>query len=289
MVNQVVPRAELHEYTMAMAATDRGQSRRSPCAWPRRASTRRSRRRASGTRCERPSPASTSPTPTTASSSASRSTRGPRPPSAAGMTGAACPGPKRLGRPPAIDSAETRQKILARPPGARSPAGATTPPPTRTSPTTVGITTGAIYHYFASKADLYVAVYAEVQVMIYDVFEKAIVGHRLLLRTPGRRARRRGGDQPAATPPSPASWSACPTSGPATSTSASGSAGCRAAAARSSAAWSTMPSSGVSWPPDVDGRAGERHAHGGHRGLARFSTQVTTERHREAADRAQAR
>ena len=82
--------------------------------------------------------------------------------------------PKRLGRPPAIDSAETRQKILdaARRAFARKGYDATT---NKDIAEDVGITTGAIYHYFASKADLYVAVYEEVQVLIYDVFEKAIV------------------------------------------------------------------------------------------------------------------
>ncbi len=83
--------------------------------------------------------------------------------------------PKRLGRPPAIDSAETRQKILeaARRAFARRGYDATT---NKDIAEEVGITTGAIYHYFASKADLYVAVYAEVQVMIFDIFEKSIVG-----------------------------------------------------------------------------------------------------------------
>ena len=81
--------------------------------------------------------------------------------------------PKRLGRPPAIDSAETRQKILdaARRSFARRGYDATT---NKDVAEEVGITTGAIYHYFASKADLYVAVHEEVQTMIYDVFEKAI-------------------------------------------------------------------------------------------------------------------
>jgi AcrR family transcriptional regulator len=82
--------------------------------------------------------------------------------------------PKRLGRPPAIDSAETRQKILdaARRSFARRGYDATT---NKDIAEEVGITTGAIYHYFASKADLYVAVHEEVQTMIYNVFEKAII------------------------------------------------------------------------------------------------------------------
>jgi len=81
--------------------------------------------------------------------------------------------PKRLGRPPAIDSAETRQKILeaARRAFARKGYDATT---NKDIAEDVGITTGAIYHYFASKADLYVAVYEEVQEAIYEVFEKSV-------------------------------------------------------------------------------------------------------------------
>ena len=50
-------------------------ARASPSSWPRRASTRRSRRRVSGPRCARRSRSSTSPTPTTGRASASPSTR----------------------------------------------------------------------------------------------------------------------------------------------------------------------------------------------------------------------
>ncbi len=83
------------------------------------------------------------------------------------------PTAKRLGRPPSIDSAETRQKIVdaARRSFARLGYDATT---NKDIADEVGITTGAIYHYFASKADLYVAVYQEVQTHIYEVFEQAI-------------------------------------------------------------------------------------------------------------------
>lgn len=83
---------------------------------------------------------------------------------------------KRLGRPPSIDSAETRQKIVdsARRSFARLGYDATT---NKDIADEVGITTGAIYHYFASKADLYVAVYQEVQTYIYEVFEQAIAPH----------------------------------------------------------------------------------------------------------------
>jgi AcrR family transcriptional regulator len=90
--------------------------------------------------------------------------------------------PRRLGRPPAIDSAETRQKILdaARRAFARKGYDATT---NKHIADDVGITTGAIYHYFASKADLYVAVYEEVQAMIYEIFEKAVAPYETF---PGR-------------------------------------------------------------------------------------------------------
>ena len=54
-------------------------ARASRSSWPRRASTRRSRRRVSGPRCGSPSRSSTSPTPTTGCASASPSTPGRRP------------------------------------------------------------------------------------------------------------------------------------------------------------------------------------------------------------------
>ena len=81
--------------------------------------------------------------------------------------------PRRLGRPPAIDSAETRQRILdvARRHFARQGYDATT---NKDIADEVGITTGAIYHYFESKADLYLAVYTEVQALVYGEFEKAV-------------------------------------------------------------------------------------------------------------------
>jgi AcrR family transcriptional regulator len=84
---------------------------------------------------------------------------------------------KRLGRPPAIESAETRQRILtaARRAFAERGYDATT---NKDVAAEVGITTGAIYHYFASKADLYLAVYDEVQDLVYGRFEKAVLTHR---------------------------------------------------------------------------------------------------------------
>lgn len=83
---------------------------------------------------------------------------------------------RKLGRPPAIDSAETRQRLVlaARRVFARLGYDATT---NREIAAEAGITTGAIYHYFASKAELFVAVFAEVQDEVYAEFEKAAAAH----------------------------------------------------------------------------------------------------------------
>jgi AcrR family transcriptional regulator len=40
-----------------------------------------------------------------------------------------------------------------------------------------GLTTGAIYHYFDRKLDIFAAVYADTQEMVYERFERAIDGH----------------------------------------------------------------------------------------------------------------
>lgn len=82
----------------------------------------------------------------------------------------------RLGRPPATNSAETRVRILD---AARSKFAAHgyESASNRALADEAGLTTGAIYHYFASKLDIYVAVYADAREMAYTRFEKAIVGH----------------------------------------------------------------------------------------------------------------
>ncbi len=84
---------------------------------------------------------------------------------------------KKLGRPRDVDSSETRNNLLdvARRIFARDGYGATT---NRSIASEVGITTGAIYHYFPSKAELYAEVYEEVQHVVYDRFE-------LVLAEPG--------------------------------------------------------------------------------------------------------
>lgn len=82
---------------------------------------------------------------------------------------------RRLGRPPAASSAETRERILdvARREFAERGFEVTT---NRSLAENAGITTGALYHYFDSKQAIYEAVYSDVQARIYERFEKAIVG-----------------------------------------------------------------------------------------------------------------
>ncbi len=77
---------------------------------------------------------------------------------------------KALGRPRDVDSAETRNTLLrvARRRFTRDGYAATT---NRSIAEEVGITTGAIYHYFPSKAELFAAVYEQVQTIVYDRFE----------------------------------------------------------------------------------------------------------------------
>ncbi len=79
---------------------------------------------------------------------------------------------QRLGRPPASSSAQTRARIIevARRSFADHGYGATT---NRMLAADIGITPGAIYHYFDSKLDIYRAVLEEVQQQVYDAFELA--------------------------------------------------------------------------------------------------------------------
>jgi AcrR family transcriptional regulator len=79
---------------------------------------------------------------------------------------------RRLGRPPAVDSTVTRGRILtaARRSFASRGYDATT---NRDIATDAGVTTGALYHYTASKADLYGQVYGQVQDLVYAELEQA--------------------------------------------------------------------------------------------------------------------
>jgi AcrR family transcriptional regulator len=79
----------------------------------------------------------------------------------------------RLGRPPATDSAETRQRILdiARLMFAERGYDAAT---NRLLGAEAGLTAGAIYHYFGSKLDLYIAVHDDVMDRVYSRFNQAV-------------------------------------------------------------------------------------------------------------------
>ena len=91
------------------------------------------------------------------------------------MTIDAAPGSKRRGRPPASDSAETRRRILgiARARFASSGYDSAT---NRALAEEVGITAGALYHYFGSKLDLYVAVNEDVWEQIDGKLGGAVAG-----------------------------------------------------------------------------------------------------------------
>ena len=79
---------------------------------------------------------------------------------------------KRLGRPPATDSAETRERIIDTARAAFASGGYDTST-NRELAAGVGITAGALYHYFGSKLDLYLAVHDDVQERVYGQFNAA--------------------------------------------------------------------------------------------------------------------
>jgi AcrR family transcriptional regulator len=83
------------------------------------------------------------------------------------------PAPRRLGRPPAAESGDTRERIVhaARHQFAELGYAATT---NKSLADAAGVTTGAIYHYFDSKVDLYRAVNNDVQELVYSQFEAVV-------------------------------------------------------------------------------------------------------------------
>jgi AcrR family transcriptional regulator len=80
---------------------------------------------------------------------------------------------RQVGRPRDVDSAATRLRIIdaARRSFARYGYAATS---NKRVAADAGITPAAIYHYFGSQADLFVAVYDEVHTTVITAFEKAI-------------------------------------------------------------------------------------------------------------------
>jgi AcrR family transcriptional regulator len=88
--------------------------------------------------------------------------------------------PRPRGRPRDQDSAETRLRILrvAQELFARHGYETTS---NRTIAKASGITSGAIYHYFASKAELYAAVYEVVFDKVFSEFEKVVADHHTLV------------------------------------------------------------------------------------------------------------
>jgi AcrR family transcriptional regulator len=84
--------------------------------------------------------------------------------------------PSRLGRPPGSSAAETRRRILdvARQSFAELGYGVTT---NKYIATKAGITTGALYHYFDSKLDLYLAVLEHVDDVAFARLRAALAAH----------------------------------------------------------------------------------------------------------------
>lgn len=80
---------------------------------------------------------------------------------------------RRRGRPPDTDSADTRRAIIeaARALFAERGYGAVT---NKDVASAAGITTGALYHYVASKLDLYAEVDRDMQRLVYERFQDAV-------------------------------------------------------------------------------------------------------------------
>lgn len=87
---------------------------------------------------------------------------------------------RKLGRPRDTDSVETRARLLA---AARQCFGINGFDGTTNAQIAevAGVTSAAIYHYFPSKIDLYVAVFTEVQNFVYAEIEAGIAPHSTLI------------------------------------------------------------------------------------------------------------
>lgn len=87
---------------------------------------------------------------------------------------------RKLGRPRDTDSVETRARLLS---AARQCFGINGFDRTTNAQIAevAGVTSAAIYHYFPSKVDLYVSVFAEVQNFVYAEIEAGIAPHSTLI------------------------------------------------------------------------------------------------------------
>ena len=87
---------------------------------------------------------------------------------------------RRVGRPCQSDALETRRRLLdaARESFTTRGYDNTT---NREIAQAAGITTAAIYHYFPSKVELFVAVFVDVQHKVYDKFESVMADHETFL------------------------------------------------------------------------------------------------------------
>lgn len=88
---------------------------------------------------------------------------------------------RRLGRPFQSDAVETRTRILREARLAFTTRGYDNTT-NREISAGAGITAAAIYHYFPSKVDLFVAVYDDVQTKVYDAFDVAVAQHDTFLK-----------------------------------------------------------------------------------------------------------
>jgi len=83
---------------------------------------------------------------------------------------------RRVGRPSSDDAVDTRAAILEQARKSFTAKGFTATT-NREIAAAAGITTAAIYHYFPSKIEMYVAVFQDVQEQVYSALERAVDAH----------------------------------------------------------------------------------------------------------------
>jgi AcrR family transcriptional regulator len=90
-----------------------------------------------------------------------------------GVAAASRGGSRRLGRPPAVRSGETRDRIItvAQAQFARTGYASTS---NKAIAREADLTTGSIYHYFPSKRALYGAVFEQVELEVFDRFAAVV-------------------------------------------------------------------------------------------------------------------